>query len=147
MPNVFRPTVIDAPADDVWARVRDFNGLPAWHPLIDRSEIEGGGPSDSIGCVRSFYLTDGGHIRETLLAFSDAERSQTYDIIEAPLPLRNYVATLSVTPVTDGDRSYVEWTAEFDCDPGQESELLDVVGNGVFQGGFDALKEHFGSRA
>jgi len=32
-----------------WARVRDFNGLPNWHPAIADSRIEGGEPADKIG--------------------------------------------------------------------------------------------------
>jgi hypothetical protein len=31
------------------------------------------------------------------------------------LPFRDFVATLRVTPVTDGDRAFVEWSAIFDC--------------------------------
>ncbi len=58
--------------------------------------------------------------------------------------VENYVATLRLTPVTDGDRTFVEWTAEFDCAPGREAELIATVGDGVFQGGFDALKRAFG---
>ena len=57
--------------------------------------------------------------------------------------VEHYVATLKLTPVTDGNRSFAEWSAEFDCDEGRERELTDTIGNGVFQGGFDALKRHF----
>jgi len=31
------------------------------------------------------------------------------------LPFHNFVATLRVTPVTDGDRAFVQWSAIFDC--------------------------------
>jgi hypothetical protein len=58
----------------------------------------------------------------------------------------NYVATLKLTPVTDGDRCFAEWSAEFDCAEGREQELSTLIGQGVFQGGFDALKRHFGRR-
>ena len=44
--------VIDAPVARVWAAMRDFNGLPGWHPVIARSEIEGGKPADQVGCIR-----------------------------------------------------------------------------------------------
>ena len=58
--------------------------------------------------------------------------------------VENYVATLRLTPVTEGDRTFVEWSAEFDCDPAREPELVEMIGTSVFQGGFDALKQHFG---
>ncbi len=42
MTAIFVSSVIDAPAADVWAIVRDFNGMPQWHPLIADSLIENG---------------------------------------------------------------------------------------------------------
>ena len=32
MVQVYASSVIDASADNVWALIRDFNGLPQWHP-------------------------------------------------------------------------------------------------------------------
>ena len=58
---------------------------------------------------------------------------------------RGYVATLRLTPVTDGDRTFAEWSAEFECDPAREAELVEMIGANVFQGGFDALEQHFGA--
>ena len=144
MAQVYTSSVIGAPAERVWAVIRDFNGLPAWHPAIVESRIEGGAPSDQVGCVRAFRLKDGGHIRERLLALSDYDYSCTYAILESPMGVENYVATLKLTPVTDGGRSFAEWSAEFDCPPEREAELVATIGQGVFQGGFDSLKSRFG---
>ena len=63
MIQVYTSSVIDATADDVWSRIRDFNALPIWHPSIADSRIENNQPSDRIGCVRYFHLRDGGLIR------------------------------------------------------------------------------------
>jgi len=82
-------------------------------------------------------------IRERLLALSDVKHLCTYTILESPLPLENYVATLRLVPVTDGNRTYAEWTAEFDCRLEKEDDLVKTIGHGVFQGGFDALKTAF----
>lgn len=144
MAEVYTSSVIGAPADRIWAAVRDFNALPDWHPAIAESRIEGGQPSDQVGCVRAFRLKDGGFIREQLLALSDYDFSCTYSILESPMGVENYIATLKLTPITDGNRTFAEWSAEFDCAPDREGELVEVVGNGVFQGGFNALKERFG---
>ncbi|MEO6363754.1 MAG: SRPBCC family protein [Caldimonas sp.] len=146
MANVYVSTVIEAPAETVWARVRNFNGLPQWHPGIADSRIENGEPADRIGCVRHFHTQDGGAIRERLLALSDYEYSCTYSILDSPMGVENYVATLKFTPITDGARSFAEWSAEFDCAEARERELVELIGHGVFQGGFDALKSHFGRR-
>ena len=143
MPNVYTSSVIGASVDRVWTVIRDFNGLPDWHPLVAESEIETGAPADQVGCVRAFKLKDGGFIRERLLTLSDKDYTCTYSILESPMGVENYVATLKLTPVTDGDRTFSEWSAEFDCPADREAELVDLIGQGVFQGGFDALKNRF----
>ena len=141
MIRVYTSSVLDAPADAIWQIVRDFNGLPSWHPAIAESRIEAGAPSDRIGCVRNFRLRDGGVIREQLLTLSDFEYECTYSILESPMGVDNYIATLKLTPITDGNRTFAEWSAEFDCAPDRERELTQLIGQGVFQGGFDALKQ------
>src|SRR3984885_1167040 len=146
MARVFVSSVINGRSDRVWARVRDFNGMPNWHPAIAESRIEGGEPSDKIGCVRDFRLRNGDRIREKLLGLSDYDMFCTYGILESPMGVENYVATLRLTPVTDGERTFAEWTAEFDCAPEREGELIANIGGNVFQGGFEALNRAFGGK-
>ena len=146
MIRVYTSSVIDAPADAVWQQVRDFNGLPDWHPGIAESRIEAGMPSDRIGCIRNFRTRDGGVIREQLLTLSDFEYECTYSILESPMGVENYIATLKLTPVTDGNRTFAEWSAEFDCAENRERELTHLIGTQVFQGGFDALKQRYATQ-
>lgn len=146
MVKVYASSIIDAPPARVWAVIRDFNGLPDWHPLIAQSRIENGEPADKIGCVRNFTLKDGGTIREQLLTLSDYDYTCAYSILSSPMGVENYVATLRLVPVTDGNRSFIEWTAEFDCERGRERELERQIGHGVFQAGFDALKGRVAGR-
>ena len=100
--------------------IRDFNGLPNWTPFVAESRIEANAPADQIGCIRAFRLKDGGRIRERLLALSDYEFSQSYAILESPMGVENYVATLRLLPVTDGGRTFAEWSADFTCPPARE---------------------------
>ncbi len=144
MARVFVSSVIGASAERVWDRVRDFNGLPKWHPRIRDSRIEDALPSDKVGCIRNFNLQNGDNIREQLLGLSDYDMFCTYGILDSPMPLEDYIATLRLTPVTDGERTFVEWTAEFSCAPEAEQDLVAGIGGNVFQAGFDALKRHFG---
>ena len=144
MARVYTSSVINASAARVWVRVRDFNGLSNWHPAIAESRIENGEPADKVGCVRNFSLRNGDRLREQLLGLSDFDMFCTYSILDSPMPLTNYVATLRLTPVTDHDRTFIEWSADFDCAPDKEGELVSNIGGGVFQGGFDALKRAFG---
>lgn len=144
MARAYVSSVINAPAEKVWDRVRDFNGMPKWHPRIRDSRIEEAVPSDKVGCIRNFNLQNGDNLREQLLGLSDYDRFYTYGILESPMPLTDYVATLRLTPVTEGDRCFIEWSAEFDCAPENEADLVSGISTNVFQGGFDALKRHFG---
>jgi Polyketide cyclase / dehydrase and lipid transport len=144
--RVYTSSVIDAPAETVWQSIRDFNGLPNWVPVVAESRIENYQPADKVGCVRNFRLRDGGVIREQLLALSDFDYACSYSILESPMGVDNYVATLKLTPVTDGNRTFAEWTAEFDCDAGRERALSEQVGQGVFQAAFDNLKRQLAGR-
>lgn len=140
MPRVYVSSVIEAPVAKVWDRVRDFNALPRWVPAVRDSRIENGEPADRIGCVRDFHLQNGDHLREKLLGLSDYDYFCTYSILESPMPLTDYVATLRLTPVTDGDRTFAEWTAEFDCAEADAEGLITGIGENVFQAAFSALK-------
>jgi NADPH:quinone reductase len=137
--RVRRSAVVDAPIERVWAVLRDFNSHSAWHPAVGPSEIENGEPSDQIGCVRNFALKDGNHIREQLLALSDRDHVSTYCILDATLPMRNYVATVTLKRVTDGDRTFWHWESTFDVPRGREREFDELVGNSVYEAGFAAL--------
>ena len=145
MAQVYRSAVIAAPADAVWGHVRDFNALPKWHPAIATSEIEAGAPADRVGCVRRFTRrSDGGLLREQLLALSDTERTFTYSILISPMPVANYIATMRFTPVTKGDLTFAEWWAEFDVTHGPEADTVSDIGDNVFVAGFAALNRYFG---
>ena len=52
MVKVYVSSVVEAPAERVWERLRDFNAMPKWHPGIADSRIEGNQPADKIGCIQ-----------------------------------------------------------------------------------------------
>lgn len=147
MPTVTVSSVIEAPIEKVWARIRDYNGLPSWHPRMVESHIEDGKPAAEIGCVRNFKVVSGATIRERLLDFSDEDYLVTYSIIETPQPISNHRATLRLRRVTDGDRTFGEWSATFDSPADQGEAVAKGMGENVFQGGFNALKNHFATGA
>ncbi|AKI01900.1 Polyketide cyclase / dehydrase and lipid transport [Hoeflea sp. IMCC20628] len=147
MTTVTISSIIDAPVEKVWARIRDFNGLPSWHPRMVESHIEDGKPATEIGCIRNFTLASGPKLREQLTAFSDDEFLTSYAIVETPQPISSHSATLQLRRVTDGDRTYAEWTATFDAPAEKADELAAGMGANVFQGGFNALQEHFTSKS
>lgn len=142
MIRVRRSAVIDAPIDRVWTVLRDFNSHSAWHPAVGDSRIERDEPSDQVGCVRNFYLKDGNHIREQLLALSDRDYISTYCILDATLPMKNYVATVHLKRITDGERTFWHWESTFDVPKGREREFEQLVGGGVYEAGFAALARY-----
>ena len=145
MARAHASSVINAPIEQVWKRIRDFNALPEWNPGIAKSTIEGGRPSDQVGCVRVLTLHDGGVIREQLLEMSDLGHHYSYSILDGPLPVKNYRATLRLRRISDGNRTFAECSASFDPNPPEkQAETEAFISNAVFQGGFDALKKHFG---
>ena len=52
-------------------------------------------------------------IRERLESHDPAARVFSYSIVEGPMPVENYLATVSVEPL-DGDRSRVVWDVTFE---------------------------------
>lgn len=141
MIRVHRSAVIDAPLDVVWSLIRDFNSHWAWHPAVGESRIENGEPADRIGCIRDFVLKDGHRIREQLLVLSDRDHRSTYCIVEATVPLQRYVATVTLKPVTDGDRTFWDWQSTFATPPGEEARYREMVGVGVYEGGFAGARQ------
>lgn len=142
MIRVTRSAIIDAPITRVWEVLRDFNSHWAWHPAVGESKIENDEPADQVGCVRNFFLKDRNHIREQLLALSDRDYVSTYCILDATLPMRHYVATLQLKPVTDGERTFWHWQSTFDVPRGREKEFEELVGKGIYEGGFDGLRAY-----
>jgi hypothetical protein len=116
MAKAYYSTVFEHPAPAVWKIVRDFNNYPVWVGGAGESEIEDGKSGDTVGAVRNVLYRER-RIRQRLLAQSDVERFQTYEFAGPPtLPVTDFSATLRVTPVVDGDRAFIEWSAVFDCD-------------------------------
>lgn len=140
--RVVRSCVVDAPIERVWEVLRDFNSHDQWHTVVAQSAIEDQKTSDRVGCVRNFTLADGNHVREMLLSLSDKDYVSTYTIVEATVPLMRYVATVTLKPVTDGNRTFWHWASTFETPAGMERELRDMVAHGVYEAGFANLK-HF----
>lgn len=142
MVKVVRSTVLEEPIESVWEVLRDFNGHDQWHPAVATSVIERSEASDRVGCVRKFKLQDGSELREQLLTLSDLEQTFSYCLLDTPVPLLNYVAHVSLYPVTDGDATFWQWQCRFDTPKGREVELGEMVGTQIYEAGFDAIRNH-----
>jgi uncharacterized membrane protein len=146
MPNtVYISHVIDAPIEEVWRIMRDFNDMPAYHPGIKKSVIEGDRPSDQVGCVRRLTLGEG-FVRERLLCLDDSNYVFSYEIIEGTLPVRDYVAGVRLRRVTDRNRTFAEWWADFEVVGVDRNTMIAQIGNNVFGAGFSAVASKLAKR-
>jgi len=136
MAKINMKTNLNVAADEVWKLIGGFNTLPDWHPAIKKSELE------EEGSMRRLSLTGGGTIVEKLEQLDDSERVYTYSIIDSPLPVSNYTATIRVKEDGEG-KTTVEWSSEFEAKGAAENEAMDVIA-GIYQVGFDNLKKIFG---
>jgi hypothetical protein len=127
MATAYYSTVFQQPAASVWKIIRDFNNYAVWVGGVSESAIEEGKSGDTVGAVRSVHY-HGRNIRQRLLALSDVERSQTYEFAGTPtLPVSAFKATLGVLEIVDGDGAFVQWRADFDCEPERREELCTTL--------------------
>ncbi len=145
--TVIRSAVIDAPIDRVWAVLRDFRGHDRWHPAVAGSRMENDVGGDVVGGVRRIRLTDGAELREQLLRHSDREYTFTSCILDSPLPLMEYVATVRLKPVTDGNQTFWDCRAQFRAPDDRAPELENLVGRQVFETGFMGLRTFLAEQA
>jgi len=135
MAKISMSTDLNASADQVWKLIGGFNTLPDWHPAIEKSELT------QEGQTRTLSLAGGGKIVEKLEKVDDGARTYTYSIVDSPLPVSNYTATITVTG--EGDNSTIEWSSEYDAAGASNEDAMKVV-EGIYQAGFDNLKKMFG---
>jgi hypothetical protein len=139
MARAYSSIIIEAPVEAVWAAIRDFGALASWHPAIVASAIKNGQDPDVVGCIRSLQLKDGGSARERLLMLDDSRYRFSYNFETPAFPVGNYVSTLELIPVTNGDATFAQWSALFDEQPEDAGKYTDIVSNGVFAPGLAAL--------
>ncbi len=135
--SVSQQAVLKVPASMAWALLGDFNGLNRWHPAVANSDLQGKG--DQSGARRVLTLGNGAQIKETLLDYNDGSMSYQYKITESPLPVSDYVSTISVSSNEQG-YAVVSWSSEFDAKDVPDEKAMEVIG-GVYSAGLDALKQ------
>jgi hypothetical protein len=118
-------------ADAMWAKIGDFCGIAKWHPLLEKCDLSADGKT------RVLILKDGGGtIVEALVKMDAAGKSYTYSIISGPLPVANYVSTISVA--ADGAGSVVTWSGKFDAKGAPDADAQKIV-KSVYDAGLEAL--------
>ena len=70
------------------------------------------------------------------------DSSYSYEIIESPLPVQNYKATISVA--ADGDQTKVDWKSTFEAKGASDDDAKKVI-DGIFKAGLDNLAKPAGN--
>jgi mxaD protein len=144
--KVSKSVDIAASADTVWAKVKNFDGINAWHPAFVKDEIISG-KNNVVGAQRLLTLGNGGTIKEKLLGFDDKNHTFKYEILEGVLPVSDYKSTFSVKS-TGKNASTATWSATFKRkDTGDKpaatanDETATTAVTGAYQAGLDNLKK------
>lgn len=80
---------------------------------------------------------------ERLEGTDDKKRTCTYSILEGPLPVAGYTASLHVEEDEGGSGCTVEWSSEFTPSGTSEPEAAKVI-RGIYEAGFENLRKMFG---
>jgi NADPH:quinone reductase-like Zn-dependent oxidoreductase len=131
----------------VWAVLRDFNSHSRWHPAVAGSRMENDVAGDVVGGVRRFSLSDGSDFREQLLSHNDREYTMTYCILDSPLPLYDYMATVRLKPVTDANKTFWNWRSQFRTPHDRAAELENLVSRQIYAAGFRGLRTFLADQA
>jgi hypothetical protein len=120
---------------DIWAVVGEFCAIEKWHPAVAKCEETKEGDVT----YRLLTLKDGGKIKEKLTGTGD--QSYTYEIVESPLPVKNYKSKLWLELDDEPDRSVIYWQSDFDPADGKTEEEAKKVITGILSDGVKGIKK------
>jgi hypothetical protein len=132
--------VLNASASDVWALVGPFNNLEKFDPGVAKSVLEDG------GAKRRLHIVDSGQIVERLLNYDHGDRRYSWqhiEIIDVPMPVINFVATISVVEIELSKTCIFKIAAGFDPAAGESEQGVEELMTGDFQGVIDNLQAMF----
>jgi len=138
--TVSKEVTLNASPETAWKMVGDFNHLDVWHPVVVGSQLTQGN-SQAAGAMRLLTLGNGATISEKLVANNNALKTYTYAITQSPLPVADYVSTITVSAASDG-KSIVTWTSSFDANGATDEEAINTI-SGIYDAGLNNLNKHF----
>ena len=138
--TVSKNVTVNASPETTWKMIGNFNHLDVWHPVVVASKLTQG-DGKSAGAVRLLTLGNGATITEELVSNNNALRIYTYAITASPLPIADYVSTISVSAAADG-KSTVTWSSNFDANGVEDAEAIKTI-SGIYDAGLNSLDKHF----
>lgn len=127
--TIKKSMLIKAPKQKVWRKISNIVGLPEW--LIDvKKTVYLSKKKRGVGAIREITFNDGNTIEEHVVAWKNGEYF-TYIATEG-LPLRAYVATISLKPKSRNSVQ-ITWESYVNSKKMTEKEFLEFL---VFMGTF-----------
>lgn len=141
MGQCYNSTVIDAPIEKVWEKIKNFHDLSWGDTVVTKVDVVGDIPGTEVGAKR--ILNDVFH--ETLLSVDNDNFSFSYSIDDGPGPVSkdsvsNYIGKVSLHPVTDSGRTFIVWTSEYESN--SDAAVGDFC-NPIYAGLLSCLKSKF----
>jgi hypothetical protein len=130
MPNIEASVSVPVSPEKAFAVVGSFDDA-SWVPGTARCEVEGKG----VGAVRTITTVDGVKLKELLEA--ESASGYTYRLIEAPMPIRDYVSTVEVAG--DGAGARITWKASFDA-PADSVEGIRGALDGLYRTAMEGVR-------
>ena len=117
----YNSVVINAPADQVWASLRNFNDMSWAEGIVESVESVNGKGGTEVGASR---LVNGDEGPDVLAS----------DMVEG------YIGKARVTPITASGQSFVEWSSDWNAAKGDVKSFCDPLYAGLL--GLLAKKFH-----
>ncbi len=118
-------TTIAAPADAVWAAIKDLGNMDVATGMADRVEIT---TRDGVP-LRTLHLTPalgGGVVAEKITLIDNAKMHMNYEVVDfGPLPATSYKGFMKFIP--DGAKTVLDYEAHFE---GSDIEALGAMAKG-----------------
>ena len=119
---------------EIWKVVGDFCAIKTWHPAVANC-VE---TKDGDATIRTLTLKDGGKIKEKLTSTQDL--AYTYEIVESPLPVKNYKSKLWLEADDEPDRSVIYWQSDFDANGASDDDATKEIA-GMLADGVKGIKQ------
>lgn len=128
-------TTLQAPAEEVWKTVRDFGRVGEYVAAVLRIQTQGRG----VGALRTLTLRNEVRVRERLESLNDQKKTLSYSVLETPLAMKGYFATMKIKDLGEG-RCELTWESAFQAQESEEGRIKRVIER-LYALGFEGLKK------
>lgn len=141
MGRTYNSVVVNAPVDQVWAKLRNFHDLSWASAVIEDLKVVGDQKSDQIGAQRLLN----GAFAETLVSLDDREHQLSYSIDDgqgtpvAKESVSNYLGAVHAHAITSGNQTFLEWESNWE---GNEETATEFC-NGIYVALLTSMQKSF----